>query len=145
MSEKEAAIIFDTAWSPPIQIIEALGDKFPNMHFQLRYLELGDGFAGICETEDNDITDERVTDINSDAFKEMAEYFGEIEWLEGMGLDGSKTDKDPEDPEDLEEIVIHDVTDVKAKRLENYNSYVHLSKDLEPTKEAIRMFRDEYA
>jgi len=37
---------FDTAWSPPIQAIEALSRMFSNVGFQLDYCELGMFFAG---------------------------------------------------------------------------------------------------
>lgn len=44
---KRVTLHFDTVWSPPIPIIEALLDRFPNVHFTLSYYEGGCCFAGI--------------------------------------------------------------------------------------------------
>lgn len=40
------ALTFDTAWSPPIPVIRALGERFPNVTFTLLYYEAGMGFKG---------------------------------------------------------------------------------------------------
>jgi len=37
---------FDTAWSPPLPIVSALGDRFPTLTFTLQYWESGCGFSG---------------------------------------------------------------------------------------------------
>lgn len=39
-------VYFDTAWSPPLNVIEVLSEKFPTMDFRLDYCELGCWFAG---------------------------------------------------------------------------------------------------
>ena len=49
---------FDTAWSPPIQAIEALSRKFPDVAFQLDYCELGMFFAGTATFQDGDCHDD---------------------------------------------------------------------------------------
>ena len=41
-----AFIKFDTAWSPPIPVIEKLAAMFPNNSFKLAYFEGGMGFCG---------------------------------------------------------------------------------------------------
>jgi hypothetical protein len=40
---------FDTAWSPPLQAIAALSEKFPDDKFILEYLEQGIGFCGTAQ------------------------------------------------------------------------------------------------
>ena len=37
---------FDTAWSPPIPLIQKLGELFPKLNITLRYWERGMGFRG---------------------------------------------------------------------------------------------------
>ena len=45
-SPMEAFLEFDTAWSPPIPVIEKLAALFPDHEFQLAYYEGGIGFCG---------------------------------------------------------------------------------------------------
>jgi hypothetical protein len=52
------AAFFDTAWSPPIQAIEALSRQFPAVSFQLDYCELGMFFAGTATFQDGDCHDD---------------------------------------------------------------------------------------
>jgi hypothetical protein len=52
------AALFDTAWSPPIQAIEALSRQFPEVSFHLDYCELGMFFAGTATFRDGDFHDE---------------------------------------------------------------------------------------
>lgn len=49
---------FDTAWSPPIQALEALSRQFPEVSFQLDYCELGMFFAGTATFQDGDCHDD---------------------------------------------------------------------------------------
>jgi hypothetical protein len=49
---------FDTAWSPPIQAIEALSRKLPEVSFQLDYCELGMFFAGTATFQDGECHDD---------------------------------------------------------------------------------------
>jgi hypothetical protein len=53
-----ASAYFDTAWSPPIQAIEALSRKFPEVAFQLDYCELGMFFAGTAMFQDGECHDD---------------------------------------------------------------------------------------
>jgi hypothetical protein len=41
-----AFLEFDTAWSPPIPVIEKLASMFPDHAFELKYFEGGMGFSG---------------------------------------------------------------------------------------------------
>jgi len=42
----QAFLEFDTAWSPPIPVIEKLASMFPDHTFELKYFEGGIGFSG---------------------------------------------------------------------------------------------------
>ena len=42
----EAELNFDTAWSPPLPVIKALGEKYPDLSFTLVYYESGGAFHG---------------------------------------------------------------------------------------------------
>lgn len=44
---------FQTAWSPPIPIINAMSKKFPNLQFTLQYWEGGAGFKGTYSIKNN--------------------------------------------------------------------------------------------
>jgi hypothetical protein len=56
---------FDTAWSPPIPLIEVMGKKFPKLEFELRYFEAGMAFNGIFRMTEGEIVDD-----------ETAKYYG---------------------------------------------------------------------
>ena len=45
---KKAKVIyhFETAWSPPVPLIETMSKQFPTITFMLRYFEAGMGFTG---------------------------------------------------------------------------------------------------
>lgn len=49
---------FDTAWSPPIQAIEALSAKFPQVNFSLHYYETGCMFWGVADFWCGSVEDE---------------------------------------------------------------------------------------
>ena len=40
---------FNTAWSPPLELLEALAAKFPNLVFVLEYEEPGCAFKGLAK------------------------------------------------------------------------------------------------
>ena len=71
---ENGAAFFDTAWSPPIQAIEALSLKFPHAALQLDYCDLGMFFAGTATFQDGECHDESyeektcVMKIASDIF-----------------------------------------------------------------------------
>jgi hypothetical protein len=58
-------INFDTAWSPPLPVIERACKLFSELRFDLRYFECGDGFNGMFACEHGEV----VTHISG-------EYFG---------------------------------------------------------------------
>jgi len=71
---------FDTAWSPPVPVIEALADKFPTLNFSHYYCEGGMGYAGAAFYSDG-----KVTDIE----EYSAEDLPKDSWI--MEADGSNT------------------------------------------------------
>jgi len=55
--EGEAWLTFETAWSPPIPVVKALGRMFPDHAFHLKYSEPGVGFEGVLDVKGEDITE----------------------------------------------------------------------------------------
>ena len=52
LSEDDQLIYtFQSAWSPPIPVIQAMSKQFPSLSFALDYFEGGAGFMGSCEYE----------------------------------------------------------------------------------------------
>jgi len=45
-NEKEIQFDFNTAWSPPMNIINQLEERYPDASFSIMFLEPGEGFAG---------------------------------------------------------------------------------------------------
>lgn len=49
---------FDTAWSPPIALLKAIGPQWLTLTFRLNYEELGCAFIGLCKVVGADCVDE---------------------------------------------------------------------------------------
>ena len=65
---------FDTAWSPPVGIIEKLGEKFPKLSFELIYCEVGMCFAGkYIVAKENELYE---YDESNPEYKKILEHFG---------------------------------------------------------------------
>jgi hypothetical protein len=69
-------IAFDTAWSPPIPVIQKLSRLFPSPCFALHYFEPGIGFAGTFTAENGVENDDYTEDADSEQYRELAEMFG---------------------------------------------------------------------
>lgn len=52
--QKLVTYSFDSAWSPPVDLISSIVDDFVNLHFRLAYAEGGMGFVGIAEGDATD-------------------------------------------------------------------------------------------
>lgn len=79
-------IVFNTAWSPPVPVIEKLGELFPDLSFTLHYFEPGAGFAGCLEVEGDESSDNYTENPNSvQAIGE--EEFGMEPWEENENED----------------------------------------------------------
>lgn len=50
-----ATISFQSAWSPGLPLIDAMGHKFPGLKFTLRYYEGGSGYKGIYVVKDGEV------------------------------------------------------------------------------------------
>ena len=66
-----ATFSFNTAWSPPIKIVEALGKRFSNLEFCLTYCELGNGFAGSYEIHGDKENDTYYDSENPSEYSEF--------------------------------------------------------------------------
>jgi hypothetical protein len=51
ITENTFTTYFESAWSPPINWLELVQDKFPNLLFKLEYMEIGNWFCGVAYTE----------------------------------------------------------------------------------------------
>lgn len=54
--ETYAFVNFDTAWSPPMRILEALSAKYPDLVVHIKYAEMGMGFIGENEFVAGEVT-----------------------------------------------------------------------------------------
>ena len=82
----EADLGFDSPWSPPIEFLKNVQRMFPKLDFRLAYMEIGNWFAGVAETQRDDegafigITDSdpeywdendvKIDDTDDEAFNE---------------------------------------------------------------------------
>ena len=57
MSGDNLVFVFDTAWSPPVPVVVAMGKMFPVLRFELEYAEPGEAFRGTLIMEDGEVTD----------------------------------------------------------------------------------------
>ena len=61
----ELVYAFDTAWGPPIELIEKLSAKYPTLTFRIVYEELGMGFMGLQEMRDGELLNSYSLDVDS--------------------------------------------------------------------------------
>lgn len=54
---------FDSAWGPPEPVVVAMGEEFPSLDFELRYLESGMGFKGYLIVSDGEVHEDVSEDI----------------------------------------------------------------------------------
>ena len=74
LDEEELYLEFDTAWSPPEPVYEAIADRFPDLHLEIRYIDEGGGFAGTYEIKDGVLQDYPCSDKEFRMFAEK--HFG---------------------------------------------------------------------
>lgn len=72
LSDDNITLSFGTAWSPPIPVIAALCEQYPEVSATLRYIETGCWFAGTVEGVNGEIEDYPADDVR--AFGE--DFFG---------------------------------------------------------------------
>jgi len=68
---KKQALSFQTAWSPPMPVIEVLSKMFPKATFILQYADEGCGFCGTATFKDGECDDNCMTDSESPEFREL--------------------------------------------------------------------------
>ena len=49
---------FETAWSPPVPVVEAYSKKYPELTFKLRYYEAGMGYQGRLTVKAGNVSDQ---------------------------------------------------------------------------------------
>jgi len=67
---------FDTAWSSPFPIVNALREQNPNATFDLYYMEPGEGFCGFNKKDElfeDSISDINLEEIQDEFFKRFLE------------------------------------------------------------------------
>lgn len=72
------SIKFDTAWSPPRPIVQAMSAKFPEVVFTLKYAEPGVWFAGICEFENGEMVVDDSYDVSKYSDDHASKIFKEL-------------------------------------------------------------------
>ncbi len=72
-----ACIGFCTAWSPPLSWLKKVSELYPDLHFELKYVEMGCFFAG-CMNTYKDCIHHKHYDTDCDKFWEIAEEFGYV-------------------------------------------------------------------
>ena len=68
-------IHFSTAWSPPVPVIEAMCERFPEIDAEMSYAETGCWFAGKVYGSDGCISDEPADDVKSFCEDEFGHVF----------------------------------------------------------------------
>ena len=91
LNEGELVIGFCSAWSPPTYWLQKVARIFPDLHFELTYMETGIWFAGLCMAEgdyfedlEREIsqTDEEQREVKYDSRKERYVYADDGEVIE---------------------------------------------------------------
>lgn len=65
LSGNNISLSFDTAWSPPIPVIAAMCEQYPEVSATLRYIETGNWFAGTVEGVNGKIEDYPADDVRA--------------------------------------------------------------------------------
>lgn len=65
-----ADYFFDTAWAPPIPVVEKMSKDFPGLKFTLQYEESGMGFEGEIVYQGGEVISEREGEYKGDKDEE---------------------------------------------------------------------------
>lgn len=68
-------IYFSTAWSPPVPVVEAMCERFPEIEAEMSYAETGCWFAGKVYGSDGCISDEPADDVKAFCEDEFGHEF----------------------------------------------------------------------
>lgn len=97
-AESTGTLYFETAWSPPIKVIQALAQKFPELELTLHYSDEGGGFVG-------------YSTFHGEEYEEFAKEWDSEEGKEILQLLGryyEDEDEDEEENDDLEDDLADD-------------------------------------
>jgi len=78
-SDNELSICFDTAWSPPIGVLQKMGELYPELEITCYYIEEGVGFCGMFFTNYGMSSDEEGEILYRDEEDREVEYNSELE------------------------------------------------------------------
>ena len=81
--EKQLTYEFDTAWAPPIQVIETLAETYPDLEITMRYVE-EQGWGGEHLFQGSDSNEIKSWDI-PETHEESVKAFGECWHCQDMG------------------------------------------------------------
>lgn len=59
-SDTQLSYGFDTAWSPPIELLKRISPDWPTLKFLLHYEEPGEALYGLCKVTDDVCEDHRL-------------------------------------------------------------------------------------
>jgi hypothetical protein len=99
MNDENLTMTFDTAWPPPVLWVKAATEKFPELRFQLDYIEVGNNFNGTSIGENGVLVDE----CHELTPEELAEYFGDDYEADEDDLNEDDLNEDDEDLGDDED------------------------------------------
>lgn len=95
---------FQTAWSPPMNVMEELSEKFPTLTFKLKYIDEGIGFLGYAIFHDCDVKEDvflENEDAVSEEGKKLAEELG-FSYFIFDELEDEEEDTDESDEEETD-------------------------------------------
>jgi len=82
------SIAMDTAWTPPLGIIQKLSEMFPEAKFEIKYVEPGCCFMG----EDHYVGGEKIYEMYSEDLDKIKEAYPEYWEFDEESLEDEKVD-----------------------------------------------------
>jgi len=77
-------LVFDTAWAPPTEFVQAVSLMYPLLKFELAFSERGMEVAGTQLISDGVVTDETVVPIEQEYNDETNDIIMNDEWSEHL-------------------------------------------------------------
>jgi hypothetical protein len=75
----EISLNMDTAWAPPIQWLDYVQEKFPELDFEMEYSESGCCFCGVAATHRDEDGTPEICDMELDWDEQQAKYAEECD------------------------------------------------------------------
>jgi len=73
------SVVFSTAWSPPIRLVQALCEQYPDLKIEMAYAETRSWYAGRVYGIEGCATDVPAEDVQAFCEAEFGQEFGEAE------------------------------------------------------------------